>query len=184
MTRTIIMLSGKAGSGKDYTANWLVQNKGFTRFAFADHLKDLVSYRYNIKRSMFDTQEGKKLQIVAEGEKFSLRDLLISTANLERYKNNLVFVNKVKTAIEASPFDKIVISDFRYPEEYSVLKEYFCNYQRNGSVITVRIQGQSSIQVNDSSETQLDSFPFDKVIHNCQTPKFDSTLSHVFREYE
>jgi len=184
MTRTIIMLSGKAGSGKDYTANWLVKNKGFTRFAFADHLKDLVSYRYNIKRSLFDTQEGKKIQIVAEGEKFSLRYLLIATAKMERYKNNLVFVNKVKTDIEASPCKKIVISDFRYPEEYHALKDYFCGIQSGGSIETIRVECRTFVDINDVSESQLDSFPFDTTIPNCKTLHFDGVLSAVFREYE
>lgn len=183
MTRTIIMLSGLAGSGKDYVAEWLVKNKGFTRFAFGDSLKDLVSQRYKIKRHLFDTQEGKKIEIVSEGEKISLRKLLITTAKIERDKNNLVFVDKVKTLIEGSSSERIVISDFRYPEEYTTLKDYFCNYYRSTVIYTLKIQSHSFISIDDPSETQLNTFPFDKIVVNCKSRRFDNLLASVFREY-
>lgn len=49
----LIILSGKAGSGKDSAADYLVQNKNYTRVAFADALKEYCSSKYGIHIEYF-----------------------------------------------------------------------------------------------------------------------------------
>lgn len=55
----IIGLTGLSGAGKDTVANWLVDNKGFERRAFADPLKNLL---YGLNPSV-RTRENVSLKL-------------------------------------------------------------------------------------------------------------------------
>lgn len=72
----IVLLSGWLGSGKDTVGDYLcnLNDKPFTRVAFADALKDEVSRIHKIDRALMDTQEGKKSAFC---NKRSVRDVLI-----------------------------------------------------------------------------------------------------------
>lgn len=59
----ILAISGFKRSGKDTVANYLVNN-GYTRAAFADVLKDMVSAEYNVPRSHCDDPEFKEKPIL------------------------------------------------------------------------------------------------------------------------
>jgi len=59
---SIISISGKKGSGKDTAAARLIENHGFTRFAFADILKDMLTSVFKIERKYFDDHELKDKQ--------------------------------------------------------------------------------------------------------------------------
>jgi hypothetical protein len=56
----IIALSGWAHSGKDTCAQFLIDNHGFTRLAFADVLKDMTAEAYNVSRDWFDDVTKKE----------------------------------------------------------------------------------------------------------------------------
>jgi len=57
---TVFALSGYKQSGKDTCAEYLVGNHGFTRYSFADALKDLVSEQYDIPREWCDDPKYKE----------------------------------------------------------------------------------------------------------------------------
>jgi hypothetical protein len=59
----VIAISGFKSSGKDSAANYLVQNHGFQRVAFADPLKDMVSQLFGIDRSWLDDPTKKELPL-------------------------------------------------------------------------------------------------------------------------
>lgn len=60
----IVALSGWKGSGKDLIADFLVQNYGFKRVAFADPLKDTVANQFSIDRKSIDDRELKEAALL------------------------------------------------------------------------------------------------------------------------
>jgi hypothetical protein len=71
----VIALSGWKQSGKDTLANYLIENHGFIRYAFADTLKNMVAETYNIPRDHCDNVDFKEKPIlkypVSPKDKFS-----------------------------------------------------------------------------------------------------------------
>lgn len=156
----IIMMSGWAGSGKDTTADYLVQNKGYIRMAFADALKDTVAKTRNIPREWMNTHEGKVR--VVNGK--TVREYLIEDGQEAREKDPAVWVKVVAENIKTLPNDScIVISDWRLPNEYTILKELFDN------VVRVRVNRFKEPPINDYTEIALDKEPFELVLENTGT---------------
>lgn len=157
------MLSGWAGSGKDTTANYLVEHKGYTRMAFADVLKNHIAKTRNIPREWMDTLEGKS-RIV--GDK-TVREYLIQDGQAAREKDPEVWIKFVmKTIRDATASGegiKVVISDWRLPNEYTVLKREFNN------VVRVRVNRFEKPPINDYTETALDKEPFEMTLDNSGT---------------
>jgi len=60
----VVAISGWKRSGKDTAANYLVDEYGFTRVAFADVLKDMVAEEYNIPRNSCDAPELKEAALL------------------------------------------------------------------------------------------------------------------------
>lgn len=178
--RSIILLAGKAGSGKDTVANHLVKNYSFKRFAFADTLKEYTSKKYNVPLHILFTQEGKKQEIMVNNKMVTLRDLLIKDGAEKREENNNYWVDLVIEKIKSESLTQdIVISDFRFPNEYNRIKEFFSEL---ATVLVVRENGCENI--DDLSETSLNKFKFDRVIFNDRTiydlEKFiDNSLSII-----
>jgi hypothetical protein len=56
----VVAISGWKRSGKDTAANYLVEEYGATRVAFADVLKDMVAKEYNIPRTYCDDPAFKE----------------------------------------------------------------------------------------------------------------------------
>ena len=56
----VVAISGWKRSGKDTAANYLVEEYGYTRVAFADVLKDMVAEEYNIPRNYCDDPDKKE----------------------------------------------------------------------------------------------------------------------------
>ena len=55
----IISLSGEAGTGKDTAAEYLINNYGFSRVAFADELKQMCSKAFNLPMELFEDRRLK-----------------------------------------------------------------------------------------------------------------------------
>lgn len=174
MNINIIMLAGKAGSGKDTLANYLIDKYSYTRYAFADYLKKKVSYKYNIPIDKLHTQEGKRSNIEINGSVYKLRDLLIKEALDKRMDNENYWVNIVLKEIKNNDIrqNNIVISDFRYPNEYYTLNRYFSN------ITTINIIREISENIDDKSETSLDNFLFDYIIEN------NDTIENLYNHFD
>lgn len=156
--KRVILLSGKAGSGKDYLAD-LLGDYGYDRFAFADYLKDITAKKYSLCREDFNTQEGKKK--VHYGKTY--RQLLIETGAECRSDDDDFFSKKIIDTIKESMADYGVVTDLRFPNEYT----YTLNMLPKECVVTfVRINRDDHIVVDDKSETLLDNFAFDVVLDN------------------
>lgn len=166
--RKIILLSGWATSGKDLLADFLLKNKGYTQFAFAISLKKQVSDHYNFDYNLTLSQEGKNKKI----GNYTIRELLISYAKIERNKNQDVFAQYTSKEIKlydsyknkrGEQLSDIVISDVRYHNEIDFIKKQFYN---NSKIITIRLNRHLCSPINSESETQLDDYKFDYTIEN------------------
>jgi hypothetical protein len=155
--KNVIMASGLISSGKDTLADLLVKFKGYKKFSLASVLKKFASEKYGFDENLCHTQEGKKT-IVFAGK--TVRELLIIESEAAKAMDKYYFADKVIKCILQDDSSKIVISDFRFPEEYLRFKEFFSD------VKTVKVVRASVKPQDFASEHQLDNFLFDLEISN------------------
>ncbi len=154
---SIILLRGFSHSGKDFIGNILCENYGYKRYAFADSLKKIVAKEFSCPLEILHSQEGKLQICENDSLKRSYRQILIDEALRLRNIDAGVFAKHCCTEIYGfNPEDipeKIVITDWRYPNEIEILTKTFPNYL----ITPVHIQqiGQIESPVKDISEYQL-----------------------------
>lgn len=160
----VIMANGLIASGKDTLADTLVKYKGYEKFSLATVLKEFTSKKYGFNEQLCYTQKGKN--IVIPWAYRSVRQLLIIESEKAKENDAYFFANACIKSILSSGCKKIVISDFRFPEEYHRFKEVFAD------VRTVKVVRPGNVVQDFASEHQLDDFVFDLEIMN------DSTLEN------
>lgn len=160
----LIGLYGAAGSGKDTAAERLVSHHGFTRFAFADALKELATrIGWNGEK---DEAGRKLLQDLGHGA----REILGTN----------VWVNALSHAIDRHALYVIpcsahyVITDVRYPNEVEFVRD------RGGLLVLVTRPGldTSAPMYAHPTETNIRAFAPDRVIVN------DSTIEALHRKMD
>lgn len=152
--KKIILISGKAGHGKDETAKILKsifeeRGDGVAVTHYAKHIKDIMREFYNwngIKdewaRDKLQWMGTEKIRIEMNNENFHVR----------RTCENIDIVQ--------DDFDYFLIADCRFPNEIEFVKNYF----GEENVYTVRVQRlnyESSLTKeaqNHVSETSLDDY--------------------------
>jgi hypothetical protein len=180
------MLSGYLQSGKDTVGSILCQNFEFSRLAFADVLKDEVSKIYGISRESMDTAEGKSRLI--NGTSKTVRDMIIYHGEKQRKCNVNYWVDKVvdQIHIHANQHDKkqrIVITDWRFPNEYFRISEKLCNLNSNIKIYTWRIDRWNKPPLIDPTEIALDSFEFDMNFtnHKCMNSLESNVKYEIYK---
>lgn len=161
---SIILLRGYSHSGKDYVGNILSEIYGYKRFAFADSLKIMVAKEFNCPIEQLHSQEGKLKICESDNKKRTYRQILIDEALRLRNIDSGVFVKHCCNEIKNSHCNKIVITDWRYPNEIQIISEQFPNYK----ITPVHIirNGQLQSPVDDISEHHLDDRHYDYQIIN------------------
>jgi hypothetical protein len=157
------MISGWAGSGKDAAASILMDELGFQRFAFADPLKHNTARDTGIPLNHFYEPNLKdapyKMSLTPRAE------LILAAAKARAVYPN-IYANMTADNIQRSGFDsgfsRVVISDWRYRNEYDVIKTFF----GAATVLRVRIVRPGIIQSSEPSEHDLDDQPMDIEINN------------------
>lgn len=167
----IVMLRGWSCSGKDTAATLLQElDSGYVRFAFADALKEMVAERYASDGqtagalAALYTQEGKGAICPIAG--VSWRTLLLRVGAEERSKNPDVFAELTADRIAASPFrpQKVIITDWRYPNEYDVIRRRFP--EADLRTVWVRRLDQEASPVQHFNESLLDGRTGDYMLVN------------------
>lgn len=159
----IIFIRGFAGAGKDTLGECFTENHGFKRFAFADALKEMVSEKYSVDIAVLHSQEGKKEVCAANGKTW--REILISEAAAARDKDPDVFAKMTAQAISAGGGRRIVLTDWRYPNEYTIVRKAF----PDAVITTVHIARADQDGVSpviDVSEYYLKDHRPDWIVHN------------------
>jgi hypothetical protein len=157
--RKIVMLYGVSCAGKDTVANFLVKERGYVRLAFADVLKEYCSGKYNLPLNIFHTQQGKS-SVYRHG--ITIRKLLINEAFEQRSLYPDTFVDFIIKKIKLHMEDDIVISDFRYYNEYDKICKAF---SESCNIKTYHLK-RPGVSSNEESDNQLVNFNFDFNIVN------------------
>ena len=149
----ILLIGGKAGAGKNTVADIIKENfDNVNLLAFATRVKDIA---YSIGWDGEKDEKGRRLlqHIGAVGREYNKNTWVNDVA----YKLKSPMLNKITNIF--------VITDFRFPNEYQVLKENFPN-----SVYTICVTGRQANlgdeNSKDISENSLNDFVFDFVIDN------------------
>jgi hypothetical protein len=163
MTQLIVFLSGWAGSGKDTGAELLIEEMGFHRVSFADSLKEAVAISTCFPLGIFHDARRKNDPLPTPHKKYpeckTYRDILIAEAAAQRSKDPDIYVRAASKKIRNQ---RIVITDWRYPNEHAFIKEAF----PNATIITIRIDRKDVTPMTDISEHLLDDYAFDVRISN------------------
>jgi hypothetical protein len=163
----IVLLTGWSESGKDTVADILVKNHGFTKYAFADPLKDLCSSLYGFPREMANTHEGKRTPWTVGYKTKTIRELLLETAKTDRSRfGDDIYAKETLTNIRASEKSKFVISDLRYFTELNTFQKFTKQDVHRLEVWKVVREGQLESPVNDPSEYGLTTLTPDVILEN------------------
>lgn len=163
-----LVLSGKSGSGKDQVATYMKEElakhgKRTLIIHFADALKWIL-------KDYFDW-DGKKDEVGRTLLQRIGTDIVRNTH--PGYWTGIV-VGLIQALEPYSDFDVAIIPDARFPNEVDIALENLSN------CVSVRINrtnpdgtpwiniALTEEQLNHPSETSLDVFAFDYVIHNCE----------------
>jgi len=171
----IVLLSGYAGSGKD-SAALIFQTYGFKIASVAENVKRQSAKYHGFLYELTHSQQGKSTMVKSQrtGDIKTVREFLIEDSAQNKLINNdpafwiRLLVQQIKN--EVPKF--LVISDWRYKEEYDHLKFAF----PEAEIIKVRIVRDSVIVNNDKSEHELDSERFNFMICN------NGTLEELHKE--
>ncbi|CAI3805428.1 hypothetical protein [Rheinheimera sp. MM224] len=124
-----IALMGVSGSGKDYTADYLIKNHQFTRYSFSDQLKRLAHHIYpwlELDYPPIIKEKSLDIQLLT-GERItkSPREIWLHLNTLRDIENN-IFIRMLSEEIEAvqlkNPISNFLISDIRSTDEFQWCK--------------------------------------------------------------
>lgn len=171
----VIAISGKAGSGKDYTANILkeyLEKKGFKVLIthYADLLKYLCKQLYGWDGNK--DEKGRHLLQYVGTE-------IVRTKRPDFWVEFMIDILQ----LFGSDWDYVLIPDCRFPNEINGLIPHFLT-------VPVRIErtdgydaGLTEEAKNHPSETSLDSYDaFVWYLKNCGTPNYHEKISD-FADY-
>ena len=173
----IIGLCGEQGSGKDTVANILISEYGFIKLTFASTLKDVVAILFSWPRDLLEglTEESRlwretvddfwsaKLSILGFTPRKALQ--MIGTDLFRVHFNNDIWIsiveNKIGTMLKNNPNTNIVISDCRFANEFSLIKQF-----SDSHIIMILREKTSTNKLLHSSETEWVNYNFDAILQN------------------
>ena len=193
----IIGLCGEQGCGKDTVANILISEYGFIKLTFASTLKDVVAILFSWPRDLLEglTEESRiwrenvddfwseKLSIPSFTPRKALQ--MIGTDLFRIHFNNDIWIsiveNKISTILKNNPNTNIVISDCRFANEFSLIKQFTDSH----IIMILREKNKSINKLYHSSETEWVNYNFDAILQNDNSiddlkPNIKSLLSNKF----
>lgn len=159
----IILLSGHVGAGKDFVADILASDMGFTKLSFADELKKQTSIEYGLDITYFHDRKLKDRHI--DHLNATPRQLMMKHADLMKSTNINCFVDLVINQFE--PNGHYVISDLRYHHELKKIRD------RPSLVTALWIDRKVQCITEDGSEINANDCNW-KIDNNC-----DSSETHI-----
>ena len=166
----LVGLSGYAQSGKDTVANYLVREHNFTRLAFADGIRNFL-YEINPIAEQDEFFNNIRVQRLVDEHTWDvakittpeIRTLLQKLGvGARKVFGDTFWVDQVFNVVKANPENNYVITDVRFQNEATALKEV------GGSLWRIERAGVGA--ANDHiSEHDLDNWTFDTYLHNNST---------------
>ena len=174
----IIGLCGSQGSGKDTVANILISEYGFVKLTFASTLKDVVAILFSWSRDLLEglTEESRLWRETVDdfwSEKLSIPSFtprkalqMIGTDLFRINFNNDIWIsiveNKISSILKNNPNTNIVISDCRFTNEFSLIKQFPDSH----IIMILREKNKSINKLYHSSETEWVNYNFDAILQN------------------
>ena len=116
---SIILLRGFSNSGKDFIGEILCNQYNYTRYAFADSLKNIVAKQLNCSIDILHSQDGKSQVCHTDPLRRTYRQILIDEALRLRNIDSDFFAKQCCKDIK---HDKVVITDCRFVNEVNSIK--------------------------------------------------------------
>lgn len=167
--KILIGLKGLAGSGKDTVANYLIENHKFTKIAFADPLKNILSIitGWPLEMIQGDSPESRKFRETVVHPDFGMtcRKMLqmIGTELFRNQFNKDIWLKIAKRTIINCPGNKVVISDVRFPNEAEMIQEL------GGYIFNIERPNEELLEVPSHSSEQLFSVTNEIIVKNNTT---------------
>lgn len=162
--KTVILISGKARSGKDFISERLMDYLGrdkCLKVALADELKVYLSELLGVPIETLDRLKNTEESFCKNGT--TVRQMLqrlgsdIFVEKVDKY----YWVKQVSKVINNSGFQYYVVPDFRHAFETSI-----ADYTQGVKVKTIRIISESRIKSSVHESEKMFTYNFDKVINN------------------
>jgi len=194
----IIGMRGEMGSGKDTVGNYLVNNYGFVRVAFADTLKEACKLIFQLT----DEQVyGNLKEVIDPYWQHSPRELLqrvgteLFRDELPKHCKNIsdnVWIRSIERQIQnlrKKGYTKFVITDVRFPNEIDfIIKNSSCDRHDCFSCFgthtllwkTIRERSipSESHTLKHVSETMVDNYSNMQIFNN------DSSLNNLYHQVD
>lgn len=162
----IIGLSGYSGSGKDEIAKILISQFGYRRVAFADNIRNII---YDLNPVVMVDVNYKDITIkdlvdrdgwdITKKNKEVRRLLQFLGEASRRHLNENIWVDSALSLLDSK--ENIVITDVRYVNEITFIKNRFLNSQ------VWRVKRTNVSPVNGHiSETELEHYKVDQILQN------------------
>lgn len=156
---TIVAFTGKAGDGKDTSANYLVAQYGFMKLSFADPLREVCKTVFGLTDAEM-TDRVLKEKPLDRWPFMSPRKILQIVGIMFREKFPGAWVRNFER--RAANYERVTVADCRFPDE--------CEAVHDNDGIVIRVKGiASSYQTAESghvSESFIDSLDVDAVVTN------------------
>ncbi|MCI4436696.1 MAG: hypothetical protein JHC33_07820 [Ignisphaera sp.] len=179
-TKKIILLSGKKRSGKSTAAGLLkTMDNSVKEVAFAAPLKQILADTFNVPSQELDKWKNNDRYCIHDiSPEDDVKDMVYEVQSyraimqnfgdsVKRFFGKDVWSHKAYELIQEyfQFVDTVVVSDWRYINEYTYLAKMF----KNVKIVTVRINTIDMPEDIHSSETELDDYAFDIIIDNIGT---------------
>lgn len=169
MSRRIIGIVGKKGSGKDTVGEYLIEKYGYVRFAFGDKVKEVAKALFNFSdeqlhgslKDIIDERYGIKPRETFQrlGTEFGQYDIHKLFPELKmKIAPRSFWTLAFKEFCQQNPDKNIVITDVRFNHEFKIIEEMggeFIQIKRNGLSLDGHI-----------SENELGHVQFERVLDN------------------
>ena len=173
------MINGKKRSGKNFVGNLLnkyLSEQGYKvkEVSFAEALKEDVAKILGI--TLEQLEQMKEDDVYLESDKdcntvSTIRQILQNYGMMRREENNDIWVEKALPKIFDNDSEVIIITDFRFENEYTYLYNIYSrdiHFSPNPCKInTIKIEN-CNLEDNDQhiSENDLNDFDFDMIVNN------------------
>ena len=149
MKKIIIGMIGKAGSGKDTVADYIVKKYEYKKTSFATPLKIIVSLISGWSYDFVDGKEDRQSRETLKHYKYDMtcREMMqyIGTDLFRKQFNENIWVNTARNYIN-NHSENIIVTDCRFENEINLIKEM------GGKIIIIKRDNINNVNKHESEK--------------------------------